>query len=161
VKTRPEPLAARRLSSIPPEPSRTPRIGTLMAPSVRIDPHDIADVTDPMPAIEEIEPAESFAAPDVEPQAPVELEIPAELEVPTELEPAELAPLAATHEPAPEPQVRVRPSREPRRSDIGDLLRSFVNADGPSEPELRRELKKIAGLELTPPPTTAEPASGN
>ncbi len=162
TETRPEPLAARRLSSIPPEPSRTPRIGTLMTPSVRVDPHDIADVTDPMPAMEEIEPSDSLAAPAAEPEAPVELEASVELEVLTELEAsAEPPPLAAHDEPAPAPPVRVPRSREPRRSDIGDLLRSFVNADGPSEPELRRELKKIAGLELTPPPTTAEPASGN
>jgi hypothetical protein len=42
--------------------------------------------------------------------------------------------------------------REPRRSELGDLLRSFGNECGPSEPEVRRELKKLAGLEPTPPP---------
>jgi hypothetical protein len=65
------------------------------------------------------------------------------------------------YEPEPEPEPtppslpRVQLRREPMRSDIQDLLRGFRNETGPSEPELSRELRTLAGLDLTPPPTTA------
>ena len=65
------------------------------------------------------------------------------------------------YEPEPEPEPtppslpRVQLRREPLRSDIEDLLRGFRNEAGPTEPELSRELRILAGLELTPPPTTA------
>jgi hypothetical protein len=58
-------------------------------------------------------------------------------------------------EPTPPSLPRVQLRREPLRSDIDDLLRGFRNETGPSEPELSRELRMLAGLDLTPPPTTA------
>ncbi len=52
-------------------------------------------------------------------------------------------------------EPRVTLPRAPRRSELGQLLEKFGREQGPTEPELCSELKKLAGLDLTPPPPTA------
>jgi hypothetical protein len=65
------------------------------------------------------------------------------------------------YEPEPEPEPtppslpRVKLRREPLRSEVQDLLREFSNETTPSEPDISRELRMLAGLDLTPPPATA------
>jgi hypothetical protein len=114
VETRPEPLA-RRVAAPPMEqPTRTPRLGTIIAPLGDEVLHEIGETTDPMPDVEEAR---------AEPTVP---------------------------EPPPEP--RLPRHRPPQRSELDSLLQSFASSVGPSEPELRGELKKLAGLELTPAP---------
>jgi hypothetical protein len=155
VETRPEPLAARRGSSVPPQPlSRTPRIGTLMAPSVRVQAEDLGEVTDSMPAIEEIEPSASPPVLEAQPETSAQSVAPSESEPAPRPEPAAspTVSFAAAAQGAdwPTAEVRTPRTRAPRRSELESLLRAFASADGPSEPDLRRELKKIAGLEPTP-----------
>jgi len=157
AETRPEPLV-RRASVVPPEPlARTPRLGTLMAPSVRLEPQEPGDLTDPMPSVAEAEPEFEAVEVELEPEDLVVLTAP-------DPEPAapELIESSESSEPVlSESEVRAPRVYEPRRSELGSLLKTFASADGPSEPDLRRELKKIAGLELTPPPVQAseQPAS--
>ncbi len=65
-------------------------------------------------------------------------------------------------EPTPPPrvpgveQVESAPPRfAPRRSDVSELLAAFAVAETRSDNELRGDLKRIAGLEPTPPPPDA------
>jgi hypothetical protein len=74
--------------------------------------------------------------------------------------PCEPEPTPAPCEPEPTPPPRVpgekpapAPARfAPRQSDVSELLDSFSVAGTRSESELRGDLKRIAGLEPTPPP---------
>jgi len=155
AETRPEPLARR--ASLPPPlpastpsdlPGPTPRLGTLVAPSVRVEPQDPGDVTDPMPSVEEASPA----APELEalPEPAVVLKSIVQT-LPLPLPEPEIQ-ASPEPEPEPDPVPRIPRPREPKRSELGSLLRAFASEAGPSEPELRRELKRIAGVELTPSP---------
>jgi hypothetical protein len=60
-------------------------------------------------------------------------------------------PVATTPEPPPQPA----PSRfPPRRSDVSELLRGFAVTEVRTERELCRDLKLLAGVDLTPLPGT-------
>lgn len=83
-----------------------------------------------------------------------EPELPLELLVAPEPEPEPDLVLEPTPEPLPAvPRIPFR--REPMRSDVQDLLRGFQNEHASSEPEVQRELRRLAGLELTPPAPAA------
>jgi len=79
---------------------------------------------------------------------------------------SETEPTPAPCEPEPTPPPRVpgekpapAPARfAPRQSDVSELLDSFSVAGTRSESELRGDLKRIAGLEPTPPPPGASSA---
>jgi hypothetical protein len=159
-ETRPEPLAARRsvpapppLPALPPSTDlrgdgQTPRLGTLMTPSVKLE--DPSELTERTPEAEQLPPS---TRPLSLPEQPA-----SEAEAAFSAEPSQVAVQAAGGEASTLREGDVRPARQqrsPRRSDIGALLKSFGNESGPSEPELRGELKKIAGLDLTPPPASA------
>ena len=150
LETRPEPLARRSVaSSSEASAAQTPPLGTLIAPAHEVT-HELAALTDPMPDVVAIEPDVL----EIEPDA-VEIEIDDVLET-ASAEPIEVEPESPAA--APEPPRRPVVVREPRRSELGSLLKAFTSNAGPTEPELRRELKKIAGLELTPAPTTVDEA---
>ena len=63
--------------------------------------------------------------------------------------------LAGVASPAP-------PPFKPRQSDVSELLAGFVVAEERSEPDLRRDLRRIAGLDPTPmPPSGGTGSSGD
>jgi len=86
-------------------------------------------------------------APEPEPSEPEEL---APASVASEPPPAEIASAsAALPEPTPDPAP---PRFAPRRSDVSELLRGFAVTEARSDRELCRDLKALAGVDLTPPP---------
>jgi hypothetical protein len=64
-------------------------------------------------------------------------------------EPPQPAEVEQPSEPAPEPES---PRFAPRRSDVSELLRGFAVTEARSDRELCRDLKALAGVDLTPPP---------
>jgi hypothetical protein len=52
----------------------------------------------------------------------------------------------------PEPPEPAPPRFAPRRSDVSELLRGFAVTEARTDRELCRDLKALAGVDLTPPP---------
>jgi hypothetical protein len=87
---------------------------------------------------------------------PQEAAVPAAALAPTPAQAAE-PPQAPEPERPSEPTPEPAPPRfAPRKSDVSDLLRGFAVTEARSERELCRDLKALAGVDLTPPP----PGSG-
>lgn len=61
----------------------------------------------------------------------------------------------AVPEVVPPSAPRLLSRREPLKSNVDALLQSFRNESEPSEPELSRELRRLAGVELTPVSSSA------
>ena len=83
-------------------------------------------------------------------EAPVACEAPQAPEPPPQaVEPEATAEPSPEPEPAPEPEP-TPPRFAPRRSDVSELLRGFAVTEARSDRELCRDLKALAGVDLTP-----------
>jgi hypothetical protein len=69
-------------------------------------------------------------------------------------DPQPVADLVSTGAPSPEPTPEpAQPRFAPRRSDVSELLRGFAVTEARSDRELCRDLKALAGVDMTPLPT--------
>jgi hypothetical protein len=79
---------------------------------------------------------------------------PAPVQAAPEPEPQPVADLASTAAPSAEPTPEpAQPRFAPRRSDVSELLRGFAVTEARSDHELCRDLKALAGVDLTPLPS--------
>jgi hypothetical protein len=106
------------------------------------------------PSVEEIVPAEAPSAEAVVPAPEPAAEIVAASE------PAMEVAAAAPPEPSPPPPARVEPVYavyRPRKSDVSALVAGFGVSESRTLQELARDLKKMAGVALTPGPPDVSP----